>query len=304
MNFPNPNSIITYIEKIKSEVLISKQIDFLNYEIIKSLNESVNKNELDRQVFNEESIERIKYSIEELLVLSNNNEISNNFYSFPLIGSKSKNNIESTENKVKYISFNEILKTSQLLNNKDKDKEDNSKVYLIEESLFKSEEKAVLNYLFTEEEIKKYKISFNQQQNPIENEDKKKERKINNNILEKTSIQNIIDSTNKVNNNKKIQNTKDNDDDMENEIILSMVKQLKKNVIDYGSIIKSDTNKLKETEENLNESNTKTRSEVKKLENVNKYDSIGLFTQLIYTIIVIISFIICLIAMRIFPRFV
>lgn len=303
MNFPNPNSVISYIDKIKSEILISKQIDFLNYEIIKSLNESVNKNEFDRQVFNEESIERIKYSIEELLVLSNNNEISNNFFSFPLtLGSKNQNNIESTESTGKYISFNEILKTSQLLNNKDKD--EHSKVYLIEESLFKSKEKAVLNYLFTEEEIKKYKISFNQEQNPIENEDKRKERKINNNNLEKVNIQNIIDSTNKVNNNKKIQNTKDDDDDMENEIILSMVKQLKKNVIDYGSIIKSDTNKLKETEENLNESNTKTRSEVKKLENVNKYDSIGLFTQIIYSIIVIISFIICLIAMRIFPRFV
>lgn len=141
--------------------------------------------------------------------------------------------------------------------------------------------------------------------------------KLNNNetksTKEKTKFekQSVVVVANKLtNNNNIIKSKKTNieekmqDDKNVIEEIFGFTKMIKKYATNSGKILKSDNAQLNSTEKMLYDNTTSTEKELSNLNVINQEDKISFFKLVLTVVFVFVSFMIALMIVRIFPRFI
>ena len=141
--------------------------------------------------------------------------------------------------------------------------------------------------------------------------------KLNNNetksTKEKTKFekQSVVVVANKLtNNNNIIKSKKTNieekmqDDKNVIEEIFGFTKMIKKYATNSGKILKSDNAQLNSTEKMLYDNTTSTEKELNNLNVINQEDKISFFKLVLTVVFVFVSFMIALMIVRIFPRFI
>ena len=285
MEFCSFEDITIFLEEFKNNLETNKTMDFLEYENIKEMKEgrfNVKYCNLNSSQFESEKIKFLLESIYEIISFNKHNM-------------KVKENEELLELKISVDevrekeSFDEYHSRRSMF-----DFKANNEIDLI----VNTRNKKLLNVFLTDRELKEYNISYEEMNKDVVKEE----------VISKPNKISYIDKITQISNNTHKSNEKEqkeeNEDEEVKEEILFMAKQMKKYAETFGSTIKTDIKILEKTEQHIIDGTKTTQVESKKIDDILKNETIGLFTQIIYLIVILCSFLFTAVIIRIFPKFI